>query len=88
MFRMWGKIFKDNRLMKDTVICIEDDKMNRTAKVFQSVNDICVAFDLSAPIWLDTNIREFQRHNKTRFRQDHFVEGIDFDFLEIHLIEE
>ena len=88
MFRMWGKIFKQNRLIQDTVICIDDETLSRTAKVFQAVNDICLEFDLSQPIWLDTNIREFQTHNKTRFHSDHFVESIDFDFLEVHLIEE
>ncbi len=88
MFRMWGKIFKQNRLIKDTVICIDDETTSRTAKVFQSVNDICQAFDLPQPIWLDTNIKEFQSHNKTRFHSDHFIESIDFDFLEVHLIEE
>lgn len=88
MFRMWMKIFKENRLLKDTVITLDDPKISRTAKVFQAVYDACITFDLSQPIWLDANIREFKRHNKTRFTQDNFVEEIPFDFLEIHVIEE
>lgn len=88
MFRMWMKIFKENRLLQDTVIAMDDPEMSRTAKVFQAVYDACLAFDLSQPIWLDANIREFKRHNKTRFTQDNFVEEIPFDFLEIHVIEE
>ena len=50
MFRLWGKIWKDNHLIKDTVIC--DDTED------------------------------------TRFHQDNFVDSIDFDYLEIHIIEE
>lgn len=88
MFRMWMKIFKENRLVQDTVITLDDPDMSRTAKVFQAVADASLIFDLSQPIWLDTNIREFKRHNKTRFTQDNFVEEIPFDFLEIHVIEE
>ena len=88
MFRMWCKLFKDNHLLQDIVIIIEDHTMSRTDKVFSCVSQACLAFDLSQPIWLDANIREFQRHNKTRFIQDNFVEEIDFDFLEIHIIEE
>ncbi len=88
MFRMWMKIFKENRLLQDTVIALADPKMSRTAKVFQAVADASLIFDLSPPIWLDSNIREFKRHNKTRFTQDNFVEEIPFDFLEIHIIEE
>ena len=46
------------------------------------------SLDLEKPIWLDSNIREFQRHDRTRFSQDSFIEHIDFDFLEIQIIEE
>lgn len=87
MFRVWGKIFKDNRLVKDITIC-NSESDTRTHKVFHALDEICCAFDLSKPIWLDSNIREFKRHAKTRFFQDSFVDEIDFDFLEFHVIEE
>ena len=88
MFRMWGKIWKENRLVQDTVIAISDDSMSRTQMVFQSLEDICYQLDLGQPIWLESNIRSFQLHDKTRFSQDSFVEAIDFDYLEIQVIEE
>ena len=87
MFRLWGKEFKDNRMLKDTVICDDSDD-TRTHKIFNSLEAICYEFDLGKPIWLDSNIHEFQVHAKTRFKQDHFIEHIDFDFLEIQIIEE
>lgn len=88
MFRMWGKIFRDTKLVKDTVICISDYSLSRTAMVFQALDDICLQFDLEKPIWLDTTIHDFQKHAKARFTQDSFIEHIDFDFLEIQIIEE
>ena len=88
MFRMWAKIIKDTRLVRDTVICISDYSMSRTAMVFQALDDICYEFDLSKPIWLDSTIEEFKKHDKARFTQDNFVDSIDFDYLEIHVIEE
>lgn len=88
MFRLWAKIFKDNHLLKDIVIENDDFTMNRTRKVFQALEEVCMAFDLGNPIWLDQNISEFKRIAKTRFRQDSFIEPIEFDFLEIHVIEE
>lgn len=87
MFRLWGKIWKDNRLLKDTTIC-DDSQDTRTHKIFRALDEICAQFDLGKPIWLDSNIREFQRHSKTRFTQDNFIEQIPFDFLEIQVIEE
>jgi hypothetical protein len=87
MFRIWGKLFKDNHLIKDTTIC-DDSEASRTQKVFRALDRMCDEFDLSKPIWLDSNIREFQHHAKTRFRQDSFIEEIEFDYLEFHVIEE
>lgn len=87
MFRLWGKIWKDNHLIKDTVCCIDNDD-TRTHKIFQGLEEICYTLDLEKPIWLDSNITEFRRHDKTRFSQDNFIEQLDFDYLEIHIIEE
>ena len=87
MFRLWGKIWNDNHLIKDTVIC-DDTEDTRTHKIFHALDAICYEFDLSKPIWLDSNIAEFKRLAKTRFYQDNFVEEIEFHFLELHVIEE
>lgn len=88
MFRLWAKIFKDNRMISDTVIINDDPALNRTKKVFGAVDEICRHFDLSKPIWLDSTVADFKKHDKARFYQDNFIEHIDFDFLEIHVIEE
>ena len=49
---------------------------------------ICTEFDLEVPTWLKTNVKEFQKSAKTRFRQDSFIEQIPFDYLEIQVLEE
>ncbi len=87
MFRLWAKIFKDNRMLKDTVIC-DDSQQTRTHKIFHALDEICYQFDLGKPIWLDATVNEFKRHSKARFTNDNFIEQIDFDYLEIHVIEE
>ena len=87
MFRLWAKTFKDNHMIKDTVICDERADTS-THKVFDALDAVCCQFDLGKPIWLDANIADFKKHDKTRFSSDNFVEDIDFDYLEIHVIEE
>ncbi len=79
MFRLWARIFKDNRMLKDTVICNDADD-TRTHKVFHAIEEVCYQFDLGKPIWLDATVAEFT--------QDNFIENIDFDYLEIQVIEE
>lgn len=85
--RIWFKLFQDNHLLQDTVIT-DDSNDTRTHKIFRALEQVCYEFDLSKPIWLDATIAEFKRHAKARFYQDNFVEQIEFDYLEIHVIEE
>lgn len=87
MFRLMGSIYKDTHILKSTVI--EDDReITRTKKVFHALDCICHEFDLPSPIWLDSNIKDFQKFSKVRFYQDNFIETIDFDYFELHIIEE
>lgn len=87
MFRLWARTFKDNHMLQDTVIC-NDSNDTRTHKVFHALEEVCYAFDLGKPIWLDSTVAEFKRHDKARFTADNFIEAIDFDYLEIQVIEE
>ena len=87
MFRLWAKEFKDNRMLRDTVVC-DGTEDTRTHKVFHALDQVCHEFDLSQPEWLDSNIRENQRHAKVRFYQDSFIDQIEFDYLELQVIEE
>lgn len=60
----------------------------RTHKILKSLEEACYEFDLGKPIWLDKTIADFQRHSRAQFHKDNFIEAIDFDYLEIHVIEE
>lgn len=87
MFRLWARTFKDTHMLQDT--CIADDSTDtRTHKIFRALDAVCYQFDLGKPIWLDKTVAEFKRHSKARFTQDNFIESIDFDYLEIQIIEE
>lgn len=87
MFRLWAKIIQDNHLIKDTVIC-DGSNDTRTHKIFRALDEIVCQFDLGKPIWLDVTVNDFKKHARTRFYQDNFIEAIDFDFLEIQVLEE
>ena len=73
MFRLWVKEWKDNHLIKDTVV-ENDDRDTRTHKVLKGLEEGCRRFDLAVPIWLDSSIRDFKRHARC--------------YLEIWVIEE
>ncbi|MCM1204147.1 MAG: hypothetical protein NC300_08375 [Bacteroidales bacterium] len=79
---------KENRLLRDMVVDIGDSSLSRTKKVYKALDELCYAFDLAKPIWLDTNIDDFKRHARTKFTTDSFIEDIEFDYLDFQVIEE
>lgn len=85
--RIWFKMMKDNHMLRDMTVTDESAE-TRTHKIFQALDAACYELDLGKPIWLEANVNEFKRHAKTRFTQDSFIEHIEFDFLELHVIEE
>lgn len=77
---------KDNHLLQDAVICISDYSCPGP-RWFLTLDSICYEFNLESP-WLDSTVKDFKYHDKARFSQDNFIESIDFDYLEIQVIEE
>lgn len=75
-------------MIKDMVLCDEREDINRTKKIFDSIEKCCNEFDLSKPIWLESSVEEFKKHDKVRFSKDNFYDDIDFDYFEIQVIEE
>lgn len=88
MFRLWAKLFKNNKIINDYTAISSDYNLSRTSMIMNTLTEICNNFDLAQPIWLTSNINDFKRNSKTRFYKDNFIENIDFDFLEIQVIEE
>ena len=58
--RIWGKIWKDNHMLNDTVYEEYSDD-TRTHKIFRGLEEICHRMDLSRPIWLDLNVKELKQ---------------------------
>ena len=86
--RIWAKILKDNRLVSDMTVENNDAALNRTRKIYASLDEVCYSYNLSKPMWLDKNIKEFKKNSRTRFTQDNFIDAVDFDYLEMQVIDE
>jgi hypothetical protein len=88
MFRLWGKVIKNNKIIQDMVYENDNLSISKKDKIEQGIEEICYAFDLSKPLWLLNNKKEMPQYNRTSFHQDHFMESISFDYLEIEIIED
>ena len=80
MFRLWGKMWKDNHMLKDLVID-DDSEDTRTHKIFHALQEICYDFDLENPILAGEVIflisNAIQRPD---FARTVFIEHIEFDY--------
>ncbi|WP_125153536.1 hypothetical protein [Clostridium rectalis] len=86
MLKIWGKLIKDNKIIKDMVSNSHEGE-NYQENLKRCIIEICEQFDISKPYWLPTNLDEFNRRAKTSFNKDNFVEEIEFDKFEIEELE-
>ncbi len=88
MFRIWAKIYTNGCMIKNLTLENSDASLSRTKKIFAAIDEVCYNYNLSKPLWLDKNITEFKKNSRTRFNKDNFIDEIDFDFLEIEVLDE
>ena len=87
MVRVWAKKMRKSHILEDYVAQNDRTDEDFYTRLEDSMEEICHTMDLPKPIWLDSNYDELNRFRKTSFRQDHFIEQIAFDYLEIEIIE-
>ncbi len=78
---LWVRIIRHHRTAEQiTVPCGREDPEDALAEA-------CHALDLSRPLWLEKNQREWNEFGQTRFLPDSFLETVHFDRLEIEFID-
>ncbi|MEE3356963.1 MAG: hypothetical protein VZR31_02680, partial [Lachnospiraceae bacterium] len=75
--RIWFKEWKENHILRDLTVELHEED-TRTHKIFKAMDEVCQAFDLAHPIWLESNVKEFKKRSATRFTRDNFQDEIDF----------
>tara|TARA_Y100001933_G_C18990207_1_gene560212 strand:- start:1738 stop:2007 length:270 start_codon:yes stop_codon:yes gene_type:complete len=87
MFRLWGKIIKGNNIKSDHVFELDTKGLTLDDKIDQGLESLCNHFDIQKPMWFNDNYKDIGLIGKTRFIDHHFIETINFDYLEIEIIE-
>jgi len=86
MFRLWGKIIKNNNIITDHVFELKTKDLSVEEKTKHGLEALCYHFDIQKPMWFSDN-NNFTQFGRTRFIDHHFIETIDFDYFEIEIIE-
>lgn len=82
MSRLWLRVIKNNKIfMQETEPCVWGAEK-------EVLVEMCKHLDLPCPIWLNKHESEYERFRRTSFREEHFVESVDFDALEIEFLDD
>lgn len=79
MFRIWGKIIKDGKIIRQ--ITYEREDKFAYSNFFSYLTDICEWLDVATPVLLKTHIFNFAKFNTVRFIPRDFTESVEFDKL-------
>lgn len=87
MLRIWGKLIKDNKIIKDKVVELVVKNTYQEA-LKEAVTEICKEFDIAKPYWLNHNLEEYNNRSKTSFDENNFIEEIEFNKFEIEELDD
>lgn len=87
MYTLWAKIIKDNRIADSTVVK-NTDKISKDEKRKKCMDEICRTLDISIPVWLNKHESQFKQFRYVVLYQEDFIDEIEFDKLEIELIDD
>lgn len=79
MIRIWAKVLKKDKIIKQFVY--EREGATDYSEFFNYLRDICENLDVPTPVLIKTHLFNYAKYNVLRFKQDDFVEKINFDKL-------
>ena len=77
--KLWIRLMTDNRLKKDKVVFVNN--ITSLSDLEKAMRDICHDMDIPTPIILNSHFRNFINFHNAKFKQDDFVESLDYDML-------
>lgn len=87
MYRLWAKKIKSNKI-SDSLVVKNNENISPDEKREKCLKEICQKFDISVPVWLKTHDMEFSQFKTVTFYPHDFIDDVDFDKLEIELIDD
>ncbi len=79
MIRIWAKVLKDDKIIKQCVF--EKEGNIDYSEFFDYTMEICSTLDVPTPVLMKTHLFNYAKYNLVRFKQSDFVEKVDFDKL-------
>jgi len=87
MYKLWARKIKTNKIINSFVVKNKEE-ISLDEKKDKCLKEICLKLDISVPIWLKKHELEFSQFKYVIFTAQDFIDEIDFDKLEIELLDD
>ena len=77
--KIWARLVSDDKIKKDTLYSSPLKLSKDNYELW--LRDICHILDVPNPVLLDNHFKNFVNFHNTKFRQDDFVETLDYDIF-------
>ncbi len=74
--------------MTGSIVVKNKEDISLSEKRDKCLKEICQRLDISVPVWLKKHDLEFSQFKYVTFYPQDFVDEVDFDKLEVELIED
>ena len=75
MINIWGKIFKDEKIVKHFTVSVQPSECT----FFDMIKSLCEGLDIPTPVLLNKHINDFNKFSMTLFKPVDFIESVNFD---------
>lgn len=86
MYKLWARKISRNKIINSITVKNKED-ISTIDKRDKCLKEICQKLDISVPIWLKKHEIEFSQFKYVTFYPQDFVDEVDFDKLEVELID-
>ncbi len=82
MLKLWGLLYKNNKITADNVAVSEADDLDECLSL------LCRDFDTEKPVMLTKHTGELQKFGRTAFLPGDFIDSVSFDRFVIEILKE
>lgn len=75
--RLWIRLYRKHRVERDMMAPCDREHPR------EALLNALPGLDLSQPVWMKRHEADWARYAMTRFKPEHFMEPVAFDFMEI-----
>lgn len=82
MVKIWGKLLVEDKIIRHKTVDIDE----KACSFFDMLKTLSQDLNIPTPVLLDKHVYDFNIFHTCTFKQDDFIESVNFDKLVVELL--